>query len=183
MRKALVVALIAFSLLSSGCGATPPEDQGAAAPSGGMGMGGAPGATGDPMTGVVAASGDTSLELGSGGVSARGLLISRVLAPDDGWVVVRSANPPGGVLGMTRVSKGENRGVKVKLTTIDSLDMRIALHVDAGGSGVFEFDPLRVSRSPDRQIFVDGAAVEQSLKDLMELGEREFDELYETGGK
>lgn len=45
-------------------------------------------------------------------------------------------------------------------------------------------EPIDVPRRLD----VEGSekyrlAVEQSLKDLMELGEREFDELYETCGK
>jgi len=45
-------------------------------------------------------------------------------------------------------------------------------------------EPIEVPRKLDGQGSENyRLAVEQSLKDLMELGEREFDELYQSGEK
>jgi len=165
MREAFLAALIISCLAVSGCSASEPNAASSPAPSAGMGMGGgATGQGGNVMTGAVAASSNAALDVGSAGETASGIVVDRVLAPADGWVVVRSTVPPGAVMGAARVAKGVSRNVAVKLTAVDALDVRVALHVDRGNTGVLDFDAARPDRSSDRQVFVAGVALERPVR-------------------
>ncbi|MDO8914919.1 MAG: hypothetical protein Q7W16_02400 [Coriobacteriia bacterium] len=153
-----LAALVAGLVLTAGCTAAPASQT---PPGGGM-MGG--GGSEGMVAGVIATSRDAAmgtprLDLGSGGIR-----VDRVLAPDDGWVLVRSTVPPGGVLGATRVRRGENLDVKVRLDALDGIDVRVALHVDRGQRGLLEFDPARPDRALDRPVLIDGRALESPLR-------------------
>jgi hypothetical protein len=158
-RSRLALCALAAGLaLAAGCAAAP---VGETPPAGGM-MGG--GGSEGMVAGVIATSRDAAMgapkvDLGSGGIR-----IDRVLAPDDGWVLVRSTVPPGGILGSTRVRRGENLDVKVRLDELDGIDVSVALHVDRGQRGLLEFDPALPDRALDRPVLIDGRSLESPLR-------------------
>ncbi len=164
MRPILIVAVLLLSLAMTGCAAEQPETSETAAEAGGGGMmeGSADGEAG-MLTGAVAASKNASLTVGSGASTASGVRVETLLAPAEGWVVVRSGSAPGVVLGKTWVPKGPNNDVVVKLTAADTADVRVALHVDQGVRRTFEFDPDRAELSLDKPIVVDGTALEERI--------------------
>jgi hypothetical protein len=102
-----------------------------------------------------ASIGDATFSAASGTIK-----VSRVLAPTDGWLVIRSATPTGGVLGFTQIRKGENRNVTLEFSAVDGRQVRVALFVDRGARGVFEFNPERPAYSLDKPVVVDRAPVE-----------------------
>jgi hypothetical protein len=148
---ALLAAGLACATLSS-CAPSATGAEGGA----GMGMGGA----GDSlMDGAVAASRDATLLVAPSTTAAGGLLVDRVIAPDHGWLVVRSTVAPGGVLGSTPVPPGLSENVRIELTRGDTIDVRVALHLDRGRQGLLEYDPASPANSLDRPVFADGRAV------------------------
>jgi len=152
-RAALLVAL-ATVMAAVGC-AQEPEPATSGAGSDMMG-----GSEAGMVAGVIASARETALDPGAGIVTRGGIVVPRVLAPDDCWLVVRSTVAPGGVLGTARVTKGEHRDVPVMLTAADSARVRIALHADRGERGAFEFDADRPSYSLDKPVIVEGRPVE-----------------------
>ena len=103
------------------------------------------------VDGVVAAPDRAILEVGSASaVSSEGVMLARVVAPADGWVVVNSTISPGRPLGMTWVPKGESRNVRVRLTAVDGPRTSVSLHVDRGRARVWEFDSAAPSGKPRR---------------------------------
>jgi len=163
LKPVATLCLVAMLMLV-GCEAASAPPQEPAPAAGGMGMGGSTGGEGGGMVvGAVAAPGNASLTLGQDASSRKGVTVEDVLAPADGWVVVRSATRPGAVLGATWVPKGASKNVVVKLTEAEGADARVALHVDGGTDKAFEFDVQRPERSPDKPVIVDGQPVEQSF--------------------
>lgn len=158
-------AATAALVVCSGC-ASQNAEQGSAS-TGGMGMGG--GGEGMGPGSVVAEAGSAALDMQGGSTTTRGVNVSRVIAPVDGWLVARSTQPPGAVLGSVRVRKGENSSVVVPLTAANGAQARIALHVDRGQDGVLDFDPSRRAPGFDAPVFVDRKAVEQTV-DLRAYG-------------
>jgi hypothetical protein len=158
-RSSAAGLLVALALASAGCAAatTAPKDS---APR--MGMGGGS-ASGGMASGVIAMARDASMSAPIFDAAAGTIDISRVLAPDDGWVVVRSAASAGGVLGYAPVSRGENRGVAVRLRTVEGRRVRVALFVDRGVRGTLEFDPTVPEVAFDKPVYVEGAPVESAL--------------------
>jgi hypothetical protein len=154
----VAASLSALALACAGCAGAPVPAKGAS----GMGMGAEP-AAGGMVAGVVAASRDASMSAPAFDPASGALTVSRVLAPEDGWLVVRSASAPGGVLGFAAVSKGESRDVPLRLTAIDGRKVRVALFVDRGARGVLDFDADRVGSSLDKPVFVDGAPIESTV--------------------
>lgn len=155
--RLVVCALAAGVALVAGCVGAPANGTPA---SGGM-MGG--GESAGMVLGVVALARDAAMSAAVVDLAAGAIRIGRVLAPDDGWVVVRSSVAPGGVLGAARVRRGENRDVVVRLKAADAVSVRVALHVDRGEPGTLEFDPARPDLALDRPVLVDGQAVESQL--------------------
>jgi len=166
----MIVLMIAASLLViplSGCGSSGSADAEPASEdsSGGM-MGGAEGAEMKMGSFVIAAPANARIDVakdGEGNAEANTLTVRRVVAPVDGWVVVRSAGATGGVLGTAPVKRGESRDVAVKITNPDTADMRVALHIDGGTRGAFEFDSTGVRLASDRPVFASGVPVEESV--------------------
>lgn len=156
MRILAATALVVLAL--AGCSAEQPGPSTAGAASGGgMGMGGSGATEGVPeeVMGVVAASQEATVNLGIPASSPEGVLVTRVIAPASGWLVVRSANPGGAVLGSIRVSAGETRNVVVPLTAAVGRSVTVALHVDRGSEGRLEAEPVREGRSPDAMVYVE----------------------------
>ncbi len=113
--------------------------------------------------GVPAAGGEAELKAGQGALDADSLTLSRVIAPDDAWVVVHLDDDgmPGMRVGIEPVEAGESRNVAISLegdgVSADSLI--VALHADRGVGGEFEFDMEDKVGSPDQPYFIDGAEV------------------------
>ncbi len=160
-----LVALTATGCLCAalaGCAATPA----AGGQPAGMGMSG----SGDNlMFGVVASSADATIQVDASALGARGLVVPRVVAPDDGWIVVHSTVPPAGVLGSARVQRGVNTDVRIPITAADGTWVTVSLHIDRGTRGVLELDLQRPERSLDRQVFSDGLPV-ATLVELEDYG-------------
>jgi len=174
LRSALILALaaslaLASSLALAGCSTAPDLTAPTADPStlplpsdagGDMMGGGGSGDSGGMAASVIAVARDAAMTAPAFDAAAGAVTIDRVLAPADGWVVVRSAETPGGVLGTARVRAGANTKVSVPLTAIDGRTVRVALHVDRGAPGAFEFDPRRPDLALDKSVVVDGTPLE-----------------------
>lgn len=157
----LVTTLMAAALAMTLAACSPAAEEPAAeAPAGGMGMGG--GGEGGMVFGVVAAEGDAWLTFGPDTDRAGVVVVEKLLAPADGWVVVRSTADES-VLGYAHVAEGESEDVEVPLEWADGPAVTVSLHADMGVRGTFEFDPDRVERSADRVILVRRQPVTQPL--------------------
>ena len=109
------------------------------------------------MVGVVVAEENVALEVEDQPGATEALAVSRVLAPDDSWVVVHlnEGGMPGMRVGLLQVGRGEHEGLVVDLDEpVMEASVIVALHADRGRRGVFEFDMDAFMRSPDKPYFV-----------------------------
>jgi hypothetical protein len=88
------------------------------------------------------------------------VLVDRVEAPQDGWVVVHESNPDGtimlpGIIGKTMVKAGASGGFYVMLDKKVENGAKLwpMLHIDAGKIGEYEFP------GPDVPVVVNGEIV------------------------
>jgi hypothetical protein len=158
LRTLTCALALALALTLAGCAATPAPN---GAPVAGMGMGS--GESVDMASSVIAAARNASMGPVSFDASTGVITVTRVTAPEDGWIVVRSATAPGGVLGSAPVRTGQNRSVRVSLKTIDGARVLVALHVDRGARGTLEFDPSQLAAPLDKAVIVEGVPIESSL--------------------
>ncbi|MDF1542846.1 MAG: hypothetical protein RQ731_05460 [Anaerosomatales bacterium] len=110
------------------------------------------------MVGVVVAGENVALAVEDQPGAADSIAVSRVLAPDDSWLVVHLDDDgmPGKRVGLLRVEEGESVDLVVPLDErVTSPDVIVALHADRGQRGTFEFDMDAFMRSPDKPYFVD----------------------------
>lgn len=179
MRNRLVLTMVVLTLvgtvaLSAGCSDNGPQTTTSpgtvtAANSGGGGMGGggmsASGGDGDGMVnGVVASAKNAGLNAEDVGCTSAGIVVDRVVAPVAGWLVAKSINPPFSVLGTAPIAQGENVDTLIKLTAADAADAFVALHIDRGTPGVFEFNPARPRQSQDAAVYVDSAPMQVPVR-------------------
>lgn len=89
------------------------------------------------------------------------LVISQVVAPEAGWVVVYTdeSGSAGEVLGFSAVNEGQNEEVTIQIEALSATEtLHVLLHTDAGDSGVFDFpgpdDPLSDESGPVEAMFV-----------------------------
>ena len=89
---------------------------------------------------------------------AKTLVVKRVLAPTDAWIVVHldDKGMPGKRVGLVHISKGESTNVKVPLTGVTTEKVIVAVHADKGTPGQFDFDMMKKAESADRPFFVNG---------------------------
>lgn len=162
-RRAIAPALLAL-LLIAGCAAQAevPEAVPVTADEG-MGMGEeadsgmvAPGE-------LVASSSNATIAVAADQDSGVGVEVDRVLAPVDGWLVVRSSSPSRTVLGRLWVPKGESRDVVVPVGFAESGRVSLALHADRGARRRFEYVPSWPGPQQDSPIRTDRTAVARSL--------------------
>lgn len=169
-----VLALAMIVAFTAGCSDDSPQDTKsyrtvtAANSAGGDGMGGGMGSSGGGdvgmVNGVVAASKNAGLKSEDVRCTSAGIVVDRVLAPVDGWLVARSINPPFSVLGSAPVARGDNAETLIRLTTADAADALVCLHIDRGAYGVFEFDPERPRQSQDAAVYVNSAPVQVPVR-------------------
>jgi hypothetical protein len=144
MKKAMLIAAGVLGVLALlGVTALAFAD---APPKGSMGVWGY-------VTGAKFAKLEVSDQLG-----AETLVVKRVLAPSDAWVVVHADDNgmPGERVGFKHISKGESLDVEVPLTGVKSEKVIVAVHADKGTPGELDFDMEKKTTSPDRPFFVDG---------------------------
>jgi hypothetical protein len=110
--------------------------------------------------GYVVAEKNAKLELDAdqGGAKAANLVVDRVLAPGDAWVVVHTDDNgmPGMRVGLKHVSAGETRDIVVPLEDVTTDKVIVAIHADKGTAGKFDFDMDKKTQSADRPFFVSG---------------------------
>jgi hypothetical protein len=108
--------------------------------------------------GYVASERYAQLEIAEDQEGAETLVVDRVLAPEDAWVVVHldDDGAPGERIGLTRVEEGESTDVEVELDAVTTPKVIVALHADRGMPGEFDFDMDNMKMSPDRPFFVEG---------------------------
>jgi len=120
------------------------------------------------MLGVVVAEGGAIIEVADQPGERERILVDRVVAPDDSWVVVHNTadeGMPGPKVGITRVGKGESRDVAVELERDVELtpDLLVVMHADRGVRDRFEFDMEYFDKSPDKPYFIDGMKLAKTI--------------------
>jgi hypothetical protein len=109
--------------------------------------------------GYVASADKAQLEVAENQDGVNELVVKRVLAPSDAWVVVHADmdGAPGKRVGIAQVKSGESLDVKVPLEGLTTPKVIVAIHADRGTAGEFDFDMMNKEMSPDRPYFVDEA--------------------------
>jgi hypothetical protein len=141
LRVSVLLALASVALVSAGC------------------MSSKPAATvTSRVWGYVAAPDKAQLEVAENQNGVNDLVVKRVLAPSDAWVVVHADmnGKPGVRVGLTHVKKGESLNVKVPLKDLTTPKVIVALHADKGTPNTFDFDMMNKEMSLDRPFFVNG---------------------------
>lgn len=107
--------------------------------------------------GYVASDKSAQIEVGKEQLGTDTLVVDRVLAPEDSWLVVHLEvdGMPGERVGLLAVSKGETLDVEIPLEGVTTPNVIVALHADRGAAGEFDFDMEAAETSPDRPFFVD----------------------------
>lgn len=160
-RVVLASLLLLSATLLASCAVAAPE----APPPGSSDSGMMGGSAGEGMaSGVIAAASNASITVGTRPATSAGIVVGRVLAPSDGWIVVRSVSTPEAVLGRAPVKAGETRDATVRLDRLDGPAVRVALHVDRGVRGKFDFDPILTERNMDKAVFADSAPIERTVQ-------------------
>ena len=95
------------------------------------------------------------------------LVVDRVVAPSDAWVVVHKddGGMPGERVGIKRVEQGETLDVEVQLDSdVLTENVFVALHADRGVAEIFEFDMTDKFVSPDQPFFIGEEEVAIAIK-------------------
>jgi hypothetical protein len=137
-----MLALVGVTLISSGCTASKKAETDTT-----------------KVWGYVASPDKAQLEVAETQNGVKELVVKRVLAPSDGWVVVHADmnGKPGMRVGLAPVKRGETLDVKVPLKDLTTPKVIVALHADKGTAGTFDFDMMNKEMSPDRPFFVNGS--------------------------
>lgn len=143
VRVSMLLALLLGAFALAGCSALSESE-------GGMGT------ENMKVWGYVASEDNAQLEMDDSQLGVDELVVSRVLAPEDAWIVVHLDDDgmPGERIGLERVKKGESTDVSVELGDVTTPKVIVALHADRGGKGRFDFDMMNAKTSPDRPFFV-----------------------------
>ncbi|TDB37899.1 MAG: hypothetical protein D9V44_07575 [Actinobacteria bacterium] len=107
--------------------------------------------------GYVASGDDALIEVSESQPGVDALVVDRVLAPEDSWLVVHLEvdGMPGERVGLIAVPKGESTDVEIPLEGVTTPNVIVALHADRGVKGEFDFDMDAKETTPDRPFFVD----------------------------
>ncbi|MHB1017515.1 MAG: DUF7282 domain-containing protein [Coriobacteriia bacterium] len=144
LKRAAMAAILAGALALTGCVANPLDAE----------------TSDDPdVWGYVAAADSAQLEIEAEQLGTDELVVDRVLAPGDAWIVVHADDngKPGMRIGLAHVDKGESTDVRVALEDVTTAKVIVAVHADRGEADEFDFDMMSPTMSPDRPYFVDGA--------------------------
>ncbi|HEY3317960.1 MAG TPA: hypothetical protein VGK50_06020 [Coriobacteriia bacterium] len=123
---------------------------------------------GAAVMGIVARKGDVSIEPKELSYDNGKLVISKVVAPADSFVVVYLADGdmPGKRVAAVPIKAGVTTDLEVPLSDKKGLtpDLIAAVYIDRGKRGEFEFNMKDPAHSPDRPYFVDGKEVAAKFK-------------------
>lgn len=127
--------------------------------------------------GYVASEDAAQLEVSEEQMGATELVVDRVLAPEDSWIVVHldDNGKPGARIGLEAIDKGESTDVRVKLDEVMTDKVIVAVHADRATDDEFDFDMMNAKMSPDRPFFVN----EKELAKVVKV--REFGVKTEAG--
>ncbi len=142
LTRAALAAMLAGSLALAGCVANPSDAETSENPD---------------VWGYVAAADSAQLEIAPEQLDVDELVVDRVLAPGDAWIVVHldDNGKPGARVGLAHVDKGESTDVTVALEDVTTPNVIVAVHADRAEKGEFDFDMMNAKMSPDRPYFVD----------------------------
>lgn len=90
------------------------------------------------------------------------LVIARVVAPTDAWIVIHLEKDggPGGRVGLLHIPAGESLNTTVALEPLPlTSNLLVAIHADKADPGLFNFDMEDKVNSADTPFFVDGKEV------------------------
>jgi hypothetical protein len=106
--------------------------------------------------GYVASEEYAQLEVAESQPGVEELVVARVLAPEDAWIVVHLDDDgmPGERVGLVHVTEGESTDVRVTLEGVTTPNVIVAVHADRATNGEFDFDMMDARHSPDRPFFV-----------------------------
>ena len=141
LLASMLLALAGAALLASGCSGTKAETDTT------------------KVWGYVASADKAQLDVAENQNGANEIVVKRVLAPSDGWIVVHADmnGKPGMRVGLAPVKRGESLNVRVPIKDLTTPKVIVALHADKGTAGTFDFDMMNKEMSPDRPFFVNGA--------------------------
>lgn len=108
--------------------------------------------------GYIANSRQASLDIAERQTGTRKLIVRRVAAPQDAWVVVHlnDKGMPGERVGLQHIGGGVSEGVSIDLDGEIGKKLIVAVHADKGAPNTFDFDMENKTTSPDRPFFVNG---------------------------
>lgn len=123
------------------------------------------------MTGYIASEKDAQLEIDEEQDSTSELIVERVKAPENSWIVVHldDNGKPGDRVGLEPIEEGESRDVSVELEGVTTESVIVAVHADRGEDGEFEFDGDDMAGSLDKPFFVN----EKELAKVVKLQDAE----------
>ena len=103
-------------------------------------------AQGGPATGIAVGAADASITVSDQDNVVKKIVVAKVTAPMDAWVVVQTDfgnSGPGAVIGTALVKKGESRDVVVSLDSSGTLPLGayLSLVADQGQAGKLEYVP------------------------------------------
>ncbi|TLM99346.1 MAG: hypothetical protein FDZ75_00280 [Actinobacteria bacterium] len=150
LRAALALALVAGTAVLAGCSSGTGAD-----------------AKKNPdVWGYVTTAEKAQLELAENQDGVDQLVVDRVLAPGDAWIVVHADNngKPGMRVGLKHVKRGESTNVRVPLKDLTTPSVIVAVHADRATKNKFDFDMMAKEMSPDRPFFVDEKELAKAVK-------------------
>lgn len=183
-RSLPIAAALCAALALSGCSAFGVDSltgtgsrPASGSASGGMGGGGMDAAGGDAgsgdgmVRGAVSSRDLASISAVNDQADSQVLVIQRVVAPDDGWIVVRSAEGSGTrVVASVSVPRGETRNLRIPVDKVQAENVFVSLHVDRGTVGKLEYRPGAADRvNRDRLVYVDRRPVTEKVR-IHDLG-------------
>ncbi|MRS11816.1 MAG: hypothetical protein EG823_01930 [Actinobacteria bacterium] len=142
LTRTALAAILAGALALAGCVANPADTETSDNPD---------------VWGYVASADAAQLKLAEEQLDVDTLVVDRVLAPGDAWIVVHldDNGKPGMRVGLAHVDKGESTDVEVELEGVTTANVIVAVHADRAEAGEFDFDMMNAKMSPDRPYFVD----------------------------
>jgi hypothetical protein len=141
VRITLVTGLLLVAAVASACSSTGKED-----------------ASSMKVWGYVASEKSAKLTVNESQLGGGELVVDRVLAPGDAWIVVHADDngKPGMRVGLAHVKRGESTSVRVPLKNVETPKVIVAIHADKGTNKKFDFDMMKKEMSRDRPYFVNG---------------------------
>jgi hypothetical protein len=111
---------------------------------------------GRKVWGYVTTADQASLQIQPDQKGAGKLVVEKVVAPQDAWIVVHADDngKPGMRVGLAHVGRGVSTNVEVRLKKLTTQKVIVALHADRATKNKFDFNMMAKEMSADRPYFV-----------------------------